>query len=493
MTSRDVLDLVIIADVHYVDQADHVCSISARNVSLGRELIQRVWKRIERTGPPDALVLMGDLVDNGEAPGAEQDLAALKAELESTGVPILVVPGNHDGGPDRLLRLFGDCPGLHEMNGYVLITFADRYDSEDRAARSREGFDLIREVASAHPGAPLLVFQHNPIYPPIESTYPFNLTNTPEVMTSYAESGVLLSVSGHFHRGSPLAFADKVGYITGPALCEAPFRFLRIQIHGRQVAVREEGLRMPEEPPLVDMHVHTQYAYCATTVTVAGAVERARKFGLWGVALTEHAGQLYVSREKYWSGAFLNEPELLRRCRIEARDRMRVYCRELQALRSSFVRIGLEVECDRNGELSLLEEDREGWDLLIGAVHTLPETFAGDIVRGFMAATEKLLQQKVSVLAHPFRFFRRHTMDAPRHLFRPMARLLAAYGCAAEINFHTNEPDPDFFRCCLEEEVPIALGSDAHALYEVGEFAPHLKVLRQAGAGEHLKDVLFSL
>ena len=131
--------------------------------------------------------------------------------------------------------------------------------------------------------------------------------------------------------------------------------------------------------------------------------------------------------------------------------------------------------------------------MLIGAVHCLPETFEGDAERGFMALTEKLLQQNVAVLAHPFRFFRRHKTDTPRHLFRAMAQLLATYGAAAEINFHTNEPDPDFFRCCLEEGVPIVLGSDAHALYEVGEFAPHLKVLREAGAGEELGEVLFSL
>jgi histidinol phosphatase-like PHP family hydrolase/predicted MPP superfamily phosphohydrolase len=487
-----VLDLVIIADVHYVDQADHICPIPKRNASLGSELIQRVRQRIQRTGLPDVIVLMGDLVDNGDAPGAEQDLTALKAELDDIGIPVLVVPGNHDGDPERLLRLFGDHPGLHEINGVLLMTFADRYAPDDRAARSPEGLALIRETASAHPDAPLLVFQHNPIHPPVESSYPYNLTNAPEVMKSYAEHGVVLSVSGHLHGGSPLCFSDHVGYVTCPALCEAPFRYLRVRVRGHELAVREESLKMSEAPPLVDSHVHTEYAYCASTVTAVDAIERAEKFGLSGITLTEHAGQLYVSSEDYWGARFLNEPELLRWSRAEGQDRMRAYRAGMQALRSSFVRIGLEVECDRNGELALLDEDRAGWDLLIGAVHFLPETFEGDTERGFMALTEKLLQQKVAVLAHPFRYFRRQGMDIPRHLFRPMAHLLAKYGVAAEINFHTNEPDPDFFRCCIEEGVPIALGSDSHALYEVGEFAPHLDVLRRAGAAERLENVLFS-
>ncbi|RKY64552.1 MAG: hypothetical protein DRQ02_11320 [Candidatus Latescibacterota bacterium] len=69
---------------------------------------------------------------------------------------------------------------------------------------------MIREVASAHPGAPLLVFQHNPIYRPIESIYPYKLTNAPEVMTSYGDSHVVLSVSGHLHRGCPFCYANLV-------------------------------------------------------------------------------------------------------------------------------------------------------------------------------------------------------------------------------------------------------------------------------------------
>ncbi|RLF39178.1 MAG: hypothetical protein DRN21_03970 [Thermoplasmata archaeon] len=489
MTQCDTLELAIIADVHYVCKAEHICPIPERNAHLGRELLRRALRRIQLSGAPDALVLMGDLVDDGRAPGAEHDLAALKEELENVGVPTIVVPGNHDGAPERLLRIFGDRPGVHEVKGYLLITFADRYDSDDRAERSQEGLALVRDVASSHPGAPLIVFQHNPVYPPIESSYPYNLTNASEVMKVYSENGVVLSVSGHLHSGHKLICADDVGYIICPALCEDPFRFLRIKVRGGEISVQEEALKMPKEPPLVDVHVHTQYAYCATTVTAQGAIERARKLGLSGIVLTEHAGHLYVSPKD--SGRIIEKPQLLRRYRSEGRDRMRAYRKEMEALRSSFVRLGLEVECDRNGELSLLEEDREGWDLLVGAVHMLPEAYSENVERGFMMVTEKLLQRGVKVLAHPFRLFRRHGMETPRHLFRPMAKLLAAYGVAAELNFHTNEPDPEFFRLCLEEGVPIALGSDAHALYEVGEFAPHIEFLRKLAVEGNLKNILF--
>ena len=492
MNGRDNLDLVVMADLHYVGRAERICPIPERNAHLGKELLRRALRRLELSSPPDALVLIGDLVDDGEAPGAEEDLEALREELEGLSFPVIVVPGNHDGDPDRLLRTFGDRPGVHEVKGYLLLTFVDRYDPRDRAERSRDGLKLVRDVASSHPGVPIVALQHNPIYPPIESTYPYNLTNSREVMRTYSESGVVLSVSGHLHRGHELTYAGGVGYVVCPALCEEPFRFLRITLRGRDASVREEVLKLPEEPSLVDVHVHTHYAYCASTVTAPGATERAEKFGLSGIVFTEHAGQLYVSPEEYWSGRFIEEPHLLRRYRDEGRDRMRAYRKEMEELRSSFVKLGLEVESDRYGNLSLLEEDADGWDLLVGAVHKLPQVHSRDEERGFMEVTESLLKNGVGVLAHPFRFFRRNGMEVPKHLFRPMARLLADYGVAAELNFHTNEPDPDFFGTCLEEGVKVALASDAHDLYEVGDFAPHLEFLRRLGLeGDDLKEVLF--
>jgi hypothetical protein len=38
--------------------------------------------------------------------------------------------------------------------------------------------------------------------------------------------------------------------------------------------------------------------------------------------------------------------------------------------------------------------------------------------------------------------------------------------------------------------VKLSFGSDAHALYEVGEFAPHLKFLKEIGYDGDLKDIL---
>jgi histidinol phosphatase-like PHP family hydrolase len=233
-------------------------------------------------------------------------------------------------------------------------------------------------------------------------------------------------------------------------------------------------------------------------VTATGAIDRSRLMGLGGLVLAEHAGQLYLDGEHFWGGRFFDDPDLIRRHRRTPMCRMDAYLAEVLPLRSPFVRLGLEADGDGRGGLTLLEEDRGHWDLLIGAVHWLPgldpaSATQAELWRAFMAESEALCRAGVDVLAHPFRYFRRGKVEAPRELYGPMARLLAETGVAGEINFHTHQPDPRFIAACLDAGVKIALATDSHALWEVGELAPHLDVLRAAGCAEaDIPSVLFT-
>jgi histidinol phosphatase-like PHP family hydrolase len=108
-----------------------------------------------------------------------------------------------------------------------------------------------------------------------------------------------------------------------------------------------------------------------------------------------------------------------------------------------------------------------------------------------MEANEALLKNGVDILAHPFRYFLRNRLNPPTDLYKPLAQLLAASGTAVELNYHTNENDPLFFEICLEYGVPIALGSDAHHLAEVGAFGRHLSLLKEICPDEQLHRILF--
>jgi len=488
------LEILLISDLHYDVRGKGFDPVQDEVTHLGPELITRCVNRLRRSIEPDLIVLPGDLLENGDSEGAEENLREIRARLDCLGIPCIAIPGNHDADAQRFLRVFETPPGGRIINGYNIFTFFDSYDSDNRCFRNPEDMRRFEEAAGRHPDKPILVFQHAPIYPPIDSDYPYVIQGAEEITQSYSKLKVLLSVSGHYHPGQPLTYKDGVGYVTAKGILAVPYQFMHISLRAGTFEVREIPLRMQETCRLFDFHIHTEFAYCRDDITAEGAIERAKTFGLSAVALTEHAGQLYVEKEDYSSGKFLEGRAFLKRSVASGKSRMKRYREFVDSLKGPFVRAGIEVELGSDGKLTLLEEDEDCWFVTIGAVHFLPGTGAGrrEAAAAFMKTTEGLCNENIDVLAHPFRYFIRSNLEVPEELFKPMARLLAERKVAAELNYHTNRPDVRFFELCLEEGVKIALGSDAHYLEEVGEFTPHLELLRQAGAVENLEKVLFA-
>lgn len=470
------LRLLLIGDIHYTGRALHECKIPERKSEYGLEFIRRVF-RVSRSGYFDAVVFMGDAVDNGLAEGAEADFREVAAEARNFGAPSFFVRGNHDCPEAAFRNIAGMKDDCAVIGDYLLYFFNDRYSEGDFCRRSGEDIIKFREAVKDNPGKKPVVFQHNPLFPAIEADYPYNLVNAEQLHASYRESGVCFSVSGHYHRGIELFSKDGIGYLTVPALCEFPFSYIQLELKGEDISV--SGKTLAPEGLVWDNHCHTELAYCGEDVSVESVCERGRLFGLEYIAFAEHAGQLYLPRENYWSGDFYSRPGLIREFRENGLDRMAEYMKKVGESGGGTARLGLEVEADKNGDLTLLPEDRDGVDFLLGAVHFLPEAGEKETERLFMQANEALLKNGVHVIAHPFRFFRRTKKAAPRRLFRELALMLKSCGAAAELNFHTNEPPFEFFEICLSEGVKISIGTDTHNLLEAGDMSRHIEFLEK--------------
>lgn len=495
--SEPQLQLLVITDLHFVQSAANACTLPQRRVEWGRLLLRKALLRMTHAGVrPDVLILLGDLVNDGMAPGAQQDLEALAEEARQGGLPTLALPGNHDGGVD-VPGCFGCKPGLHEIGGYGFLVFHDEVGPGDATTRRPAEVALPGRVAAEHPGLPLIALQHNPLHPRIESEYPYMPVNTAAILDSYREAGVFLSLSGHYHPGQPCSIIEDTRYYTAPALCESPFRFSLITLKGRNVDIREYVLKM-ETPGLMDVHCHGEFAYCGTTVNAKADIDVSKAMGLGRLCLTEHAFQLYFEKDDAWSFRWQTDREMVRKAWEGSRGRMAEYRRFAAPYRSDFVSLGLEVDLLADGRLLVAPEDLAGWDVIVGAVHEIPgvkrkQTPPEELERLFMREVEILLAQPIHVLAHPFRYFRRAGLSEPTHLYDWMAERLARAGVAAEINFHTNTCEPAFIRECAARGVRIALGTDSHDLAEVGELFPHLEVLKRASVSpEQYGDVLFS-
>lgn len=499
--SESSLTLLAISDIHYTGLARQTAQPSPLRGELGRTLLHKVFVRLAHMGvKPDMTILLGDLIEDGRDRNAALDLVSLHGELTRSGIPFLVVPGNHDVGTDSFDSVFDATPGLTTVNGYGLVAFHDQHNDAHECVRPEAGLDMLATIARENPRLPLIALQHAPIYPAIDSHYPYRPSNAAEIIESFQKSGVILSLSGHYHKGQKARAHEDVLYHTVSALCESPFRFSLIRLTGTRVEIEELSLAM-QMPNIVDVHCHTEHAYCGTTADTAACIALSQALGVSTLCITEHAFQLYFEKKYAMGFKWQSDPAAVEKVwAAPGRHRMEAYRRFAEKLRSPFVKIGLELDLYGDGQLLLAPEDAEAeWDILIGAVHVIRDYVPGKTSQEeaealFMRDVESLVNHPIHVLAHPFRFFPRSKLEMPRHLFGPVAQLLADSGVAAEVNFHTHTPDPEFIRQCVERKVKLALASDTHDLAEAGEFWPHVNVLRQAGITPKMfPDALFSL
>jgi histidinol phosphatase-like PHP family hydrolase len=480
--------LLAITDLHYTGLSRQTAQHPPLRGELSRTLLKKVFQRLEYMGvKPDLAVLLGDVVECGTDGNANLDLISLNGELTRSGIPVLSVPGNHDPDPETFNAFFNTSPGFHEIGGYGFITYNDTYNDAHECSRSDAAIEETKALAHAHPGMPLIALQHCPIYPPIDSHYPYRPTNVAEIMDAFQKAGVVLSLSGHYHKGQKARAHEGVLYHTVPALCEQPFRFSLIRLNGARAEVEELSLAM-QMPNIVDVHSHTEHAYCGTTVDTSSCIALSQALGVSTLCITEHAFQLYFEKKTAMGFKWQSDPASVEAVwSAPGRFRMEAYRRFAEKLRSPFVKIGLEVDLYDNGKLLLAPEDEEAdWDIFIGAIHAIQDFVPGktsqkDAEKLFIRDVERLVDHNIDVLAHAFRFFPRNHLDVPTHLYPVVAELLADSGVAAEVNFHTYRPDPEFIRLCAEKGVKIALASDTHDLAEAGEFWPHVNVLKQAG------------
>jgi len=485
----DTLKIVAIGDIHY---STRPVDIKERKGEYGLEFLKRVIRRYSREAP-DIIVILGDILN--EAEGMDKLLPEIKKVIGKAGLPVVAIPGNHDADYVRFFSILGK-PEPFIFKNFILYPFVDTYGENDTCSREKEDIEKFIYTIKRHPDKKVIVLQHNPVYPMIESSYPYNLTNAEKVHQCYKENRIVLSLSGHYHTGQGLTCKDGVNYLTVPALCEEPFGYFIIEIKGDSVKVRRENLK--SQTPLFDNHCHTQFAYCAEDVTIEKILERVELFGMEYVCFTEHADQLYLTREEYGRCLSFYNPDIIRIAREEKRDRMRQFKEAVNKVRSEKVKMGLEVTPDKDGGISLLPEDREGLDILVGAIHFFPEEIlaANTSKREiwFMDNLETLVKNKVDVLAHPFRVFLRSGLVVPATLFHPVVEILKGYNVAAELNFHTNIPEYKFFELCLAEGIKISPGTDTHNLIEAGEFYQHIKFLSELGVSQDMLDsILYKL
>ncbi len=302
------------------------------------------------------------------------------------------------------------------------------------------------------------------------------------------DCGCSLVISGRGRSGYKRMTQEYGELILAPDFNIKPFAFLELDIDsGESARITAHHLSVPAELELFDYHVHSHFAYCNENMNLQNAMRLAEMFNLKGLAFTEHNRHLYYDKSQ------------LRLPVVERREVYRVddYLSELAKYRSDKVLAGLELDFDFSGSPTMRRDDIAKFDIVLGSVHALPRLSFEDIAvcsSNFKGIWLNAVASPVNVMAHPLRVFWKGSSGGTRLSpddYQWLAGLLKEHDIAAEMNFHSNSPDPDFFRICLENGVRISLGTDSHNLADIGDFYPHLEMLDKLTGLKDLDRILY--
>lgn len=183
----------------------------------------------------DVVALTGDLIDvpsyilddpscvAGCWLAAEDDYRLLSELLVASELPFVVVPGNHDA-PELVGKVFGFGPYVRDLGPFRFVSFWDEEEHGSHIPRrvGRERRRFLDALGDPDP-KPQIHLQHFVITPSLNDGYPYTYADGEELRRRIVTSGrVRLSLSGHFHAGTPVMPAGESAFVTGRAFTAWP-------------------------------------------------------------------------------------------------------------------------------------------------------------------------------------------------------------------------------------------------------------------------------
>lgn len=473
--------IAIISDIHAPGSAEN----PELRGELAEILLLRAINRFNRWIKPDVVIICGDLVDGGDTQTAKDWLPKLRTILDKLTCPYIAVRGNHDPSADYFYNVFERTEQV-DIAGMRFLVFDDPEQPNFCASRNDQQISRFKSARADFSG-PIISVQHVPLFPPGMSQSPYNYTNAEQIISEMKKHKIFMSISGHYHKGLGHIHFEGLNYITSPAVCVLPFRYMIIDVNDEKLSTQTDNLQMPPELGLIDRHVHTQLAYCSENMDVVSILKLYKDFGLADIIFTEHSGQLYFDNDSFWKGDCYKTWLL---GTSEKQNRMKQYFKLMKENNVPQKSIGLEVDVDYACNFMIKPQDKKQVGFMLGSIHKLEEIWKQPVDMEavkleYLTRTEALLKSGVNVLAHPFRMFHRKGIEHPPDLFEKVIKLLKQYNIAAEVNFHSQEAEPEFVQMCVNEGVKLALSSDCHNMYELGELWPHLRMLEKIGVANN--------
>ena len=203
--------LLHISDLHIVPGVgEEIYGVDSFS-SLERVLLQGT------ASGPDLIIATGDLSERGDT----ESYRRLQKLLLSTGLPVFVVPGNHDS-PRRMANDL--CGGriqltdAHDQDGWRLVFLNSRVRGEPHGEISADQQRQLERVVLAAPQYHVLVaLHHTPISPcPLFGCQLIGASEFLNRLSSYSNARAV--IAGHSHIEAEARF-ESLRVVTTPSTC----------------------------------------------------------------------------------------------------------------------------------------------------------------------------------------------------------------------------------------------------------------------------------
>ena len=238
---RDALTLIVATDLHYLapELTDHgpffeqlILHSDGKAMDYSEELVEAFAEQVI-SRQPDALILSGDLTFNGER-ASHEALARKLARVAAAGIPVLVIPGNHDLNSRSAVCFAGE--GYERVDGATTADFSALYGAfgyDAALSRDRTSLSYIAEpvqglrvlmvdvngvssqgkveartlawveehlAQAKRDGCRVVAVSHqNLIDHSSMISAGFTIANAGALLARYADAPVLCNLSGHIH------------------------------------------------------------------------------------------------------------------------------------------------------------------------------------------------------------------------------------------------------------------------------------------------------
>ena len=210
-----------ISDTHIVPEGALVSGRLDTAEALAR-LITRIQTIRDEIGPIDAVLVSGDLSDDG-SPTSYDRFKTLMARLN---LPLLVIPGNHDAREPMRVAFACQLPAqgpldwdtqIGEMTVIGLDTLAE---GSGKGVLSAQSLSFLKATLAKTKTAPTLVALHHPPFPSgIKFMDDIGLTNRDAFRAIVADhKGPLRIVCGHIHSMMVMDIGGHIA-ISAPSPC----------------------------------------------------------------------------------------------------------------------------------------------------------------------------------------------------------------------------------------------------------------------------------